>query len=172
MKTLKVSTAPLFLLICMLFAGGCGYHIAGMGGKMPGGITSLSIPVFANATSKPDIEATITSAFVTEFVNTVSVVDSGEAVLKGVIKSYTLTPISFSKSDINQLYRLTVSLSLKITTADESEVLWEDGNVIDYEDFTVNVADVTATRDREAQALQKMAKDTARLVKERMLENF
>lgn len=155
-----------------LFSG-CGYHIAGKGGKLPGGVTTLSIPVFTNNTGKPDIEFTLSSAFVTEFVNTVNIVDKdAQAVMQGSIKSYTLTPISFAKNDITQEYRLTVAMVIRIVREDTLEVVWEDDNVVDYEDFSVNIGDVAATRDRETAALKKLSKDTARLVKERMLEGF
>ncbi len=160
-------------LFIMLFLGGCGYHVAGKGGALPGGVTTLSIPVFANTTGKPDIEFTLSSAFVSEFVNTVNIVDKdAQAVMQGSIKSYTLTPISFAKNDITQEYRLTVTLAIRIVREETLEVVWEDDNVVDYEDFSVNIGDVAATRDRETAALKKLSKDTARLVKERMLEGF
>jgi len=159
--------------VTVIGIGGCGYHIAGMGGEFPGGVTSLSIPVFSNNTGKPDIEFTISSAFVTEFVNTIKIIDNDpQAVMQGSIKSYTLTPISFAKNDITQEYRLTVTLVVKIVLRETGEVVWEDDNIVDYEDFSVNVGDVAATRDRELAAFKKLSKDTARLVKERMLEGF
>ncbi len=161
------------VLILAALLTGCGYHVAGKGGEFPGGVKTLSIPVFANNTGKPDIEFTISSAFVTEFVNTVRIVDKDpEAVMRGSVKSYTLTPISFAKNDITQEYRLTVTLVIKIVRVDTGEVVWDDDNIVDYEDFSVNVGDVAATRDRETAALKKLSKDTARLVKERMLEGF
>ncbi len=160
------------MLFFILLLSGCGYHIAGKGGKMPGGITSLSIPVFANNTAKPDIEAPVTSAFVNEFVNTITVKDTGEAVMKGVIKSYSLTAVSFTKSDVNQEYRLTVAMSVKIVRDGTGEVLWEDDNIADYEDFTVNIGDVTATKEAETSALKKISRDTARAMKERILDDF
>jgi outer membrane lipopolysaccharide assembly protein LptE/RlpB len=161
------------VLFLMIFFGGCGYHVAGKGGHLPGDFTTLSIPVFANNTGKPDIEFTLSSAFVSEFVNTVSIVDKdAQAVMQGSIKSYTLTPISFAKNDITQEYRLTVALAIRIVREETLEVVWEDDNVVDYEDFSVNIGDVAATRDRETAALKKLSKDTARLVKERMLEGF
>ncbi|MBI5491838.1 MAG: hypothetical protein HY893_02770 [Deltaproteobacteria bacterium] len=160
------------LLVLLLVFSGCGYHIAGRGGKMPGGITSLSIPVFTNNTAKPDIEAPVTSAFVNEFVNTVVVKDKGDAVMSGVIKSYSLTAVSYTKSDVNQEYRLAVVMSVKIVRQGTGEVLWEDDNVIDTEDFTVNIGNVTATKEAEDEALKKISRDTARAIKERIVNDF
>lgn len=164
---------PAVVLLLALTLGGCGYHIAGLGAKFPGGVTTLSIPVFKNTTAKPDIESTISSAFVAEFVNTVEIIETGaQAVMNGSIKSYALTPISFSKNDITQEYRLTVVMDIKIVRVSDSSVVWEDPNVTDFEDFNVNIGDVNITRDRETAALKKLSKDTARLVKERVLEGF
>lgn len=157
--------------VVLAFFSGCGYHIAGKGGEMPGGITSVSIPVFTNKTLKPDIESIITSAFASEFVTAVRVEDDSPSRMEGTIMSYDLTAVSFTKSDVNQEYRLTVTISLKIYDAD-GKVIWSDDGISDYEDFTVNTNDVSATRDREAAALRKLSRDTARLVKERMLEKF
>ncbi len=158
------------ILLAVLLAG-CGYHLSGMSGKMPGEITALSIPVFSNATGKPDIEAALTAAFTTEFATTVQVSENADAVLQGVIKSYDLQSVSYSKDDVNQEYRLTLIMSLKMTKKDGT-VLWDDGKVTDYWDFAVNSSDITVTKEAENEAFKKIAKDTARLVKERMMEKF
>lgn len=160
------------ILLPLLFLLGCGYHVAGKGGQMPGGVDTLSIPVFHNRTLKPDIESTVTAAFVTEFVTTVKVETDAPYVMEGSINAYDLTPVSFTRSDVNQEYRLTVAMSLRILDGSSGRVVWKDDRVSDYEDFTVNINDVNATREREAEALRKLSKDTARLVKERMLEGF
>lgn len=159
-----------FIFLAMTLAG-CGYHIAGKSGKMPGDITSVSIPIFTNSTSKPDIESTITQAFVNEFVNTLKVTSDDNTVMKGAVISYELTPVSYTQNDVNKEYRLTVTLSLSIIQ-DNGIVLWEDSEIVDYEDFSVNITDVSATNEGELAALKKIAQDTARFTKERMLEKF
>lgn len=161
----------LFALLLFVLSG-CGYHVAGKAGQMPGNIETLSIPVFTNSTLKPNVESIVTSAFVNEFVATVRIIDESPFRLEGEITSYGLTPVSFSSSDVNQEYRLTVSMSLRIYDKDTGKTLWQDKDVLDTEDFSVNTADVSATRDNETAALQKLSRDTARLVKERMLEGF
>ncbi|MBI5453948.1 MAG: hypothetical protein HY956_04915 [Deltaproteobacteria bacterium] len=159
-----------FIIIFLLALVGCGYHIAGKGGKMPGDLASLDIPVFANATHKANIEAILTNAFVEEMVTTVKVGGDGDGTMQGVIRSYNLTAVSYSKSDVNQEYRLSVVLS--VTLLKNGAVIWKDENISDYEDFVVNTSDVTATKEAEEAALRKLARDTARIVKERLLENF
>ncbi|CAG0986371.1 hypothetical protein ANRL2_02838 [Anaerolineae bacterium] len=160
------------IALLVLVLSGCGYHVAGKAGRMPAGIESISTPVFENRTTKPDIESDLTAAFVTEFVTTVRVEGGAGYAMYGVIKRYELQPVSFTKSDINQEYRLRVDMTLTIIDKKDGQIVWRDENISDYEDFTVNINDVTETTEREEAALNKLAKDTARLVKERMQEGF
>ena len=155
------------MLIAALLLGGCGYHIAGRGARLPGGVTEMRVPVFSNETAKPDIEGPMTEAFVAEMVNTVRVSYRSDIVMTGVITGYDLKPVSFTGSDVNIEYRLTITLSVDIKRGED--VLWKDENITDYEDFPVNTLDVAATEDAERAAMKKLARDTARLVKERML---
>ncbi|MEK7679949.1 MAG: LPS assembly lipoprotein LptE, partial [Deltaproteobacteria bacterium] len=112
--------------------------------------------------------------FVAELVTSVGIaeLEEAEAVLYGTIASYSLTPVSYTKSDVNQEYRLTVVISVRIEQKDTGKILWEDHAITDYEDFAVNISNVSATREAEEQALKKLAKDTSRNVKEKLLEGF
>ncbi len=155
----------------LLILSGCGYHIVGTGPMPAWGISSMSIPIFVNDSRRPDIEGMATTAFVNEFVNTIKIVNNGDAVMKGVIKSYSLVPISFAGIDVIQQYRLTVVFSLKIIKTDTKKVLWED-EITRYEDYIVNISDVLATKDAEFAAFKVIASDSARLAKEHVLERF
>jgi len=54
----------------------------------------------------------------------------------------------------------------------DGKIVWQDKNITDYEDFKVTTTDINATKTAELDAVKKMAKDTARLIKERILEDF
>jgi len=155
---------------------GCGYHVAGKGGSMPGGITTISIPFFQNRTKRPDVETVITSAIADEFINTANlqVVKSGdgEATLFGSVTSYALTAVSFDSTDVTQEYRLSVTVDLQLLRISDESTLWERKGLADYEDFKVTALDVDATKAAEREALKKMARDMARLIKEQMVEGF
>lgn len=172
MKTLNRFRYFLAMAVMAALLAGCGYHFSGKSGKMPGDIKSLHIPIFDNKTRKPDIEQPLTQAFASEFARTVDVGENAEAILHGSIRSYDLKSVSYTKNDVNQEYRLTVVVSLQMVRREGGVVLWEDSSVADYGDFVVTLTDVTATREAEAEAFKKIARDTARLVKERMMENF
>lgn len=173
----KISFKPsaLSLILLLTALSSCGYHIAGKGGNMPGNITSISIPFFKNQTQKPDAETVITTALIDEFVKSkiVNVVDTNEeAVLNGKVAGYALTPVSFNRNDVIQEYRLTMSLEVELARKSDGKILWKDNNIKNYVDFRVNTSDINATQTAELDAFRKMAKDTARLIKERILEDF
>ncbi|MBE7413947.1 MAG: hypothetical protein HS130_01435 [Deltaproteobacteria bacterium] len=164
---------PLFaFILSLLVLSGCGYRLTGKAGDMPGGVESLSIPVFTNVTLKPDIESSVTAAFVNEFLTTVSIAEDAPFIMEGTVTSYNIAPVSFTRSDVAQEYRLTVVMDLRIQNRTTGEVVWQASGVADSEDFTVNTASPSETRDREEAALVKLARDTARLIKERMLVRF
>ncbi len=159
-----------FLLLFVL--SGCGYHIAGKSGTLPGGVEALTIPVFTNSTAKPDIEGIITTAFVNEFVTTVPVKNDAPASLEGNIVSYSQRGVSFTGNDVTQEYRLSVVVSIVMRDKKDGHVIWQDRNIPDYEDYSVDTTDVTHTEEVEINAFRKLSKDMARMVKERMLEGF
>lgn len=173
-----LSLVLLFIVHCSVLTllTACGYHIAGKGGAFPGGVKTIAIPFFINQTQKPEIESFITADLVDEFVRggQVQVVKEveAEATLIGIIKGYTLAPISFTGSDVIQEYRLSIQMEVTLVRKADGKVLWEDKGITDYEDFKVTTTDVTATKTAELDAFKKMAKDTARLIKERMIEEF
>lgn len=173
-QKVKIIGRALVFMFC-IFLCSCGYHIAGKGGNMPGNVATIAVPFLKNQIQKPDVESVITTSLVDEFAKSgiVKVVEQdADAVLNGAITGYDLTPVSFNKNDVIQEYRLTIKLDIGLVRKSDGKVLWEGKNITDYEDFKVTATDVNATKSAELDALKKMAKDTARLIKERMLEDF
>jgi outer membrane lipopolysaccharide assembly protein LptE/RlpB len=83
-----------------------------------------------------------------------------------------LTPVSFDRTDVTQEYRLSIEVEFTLLRRSDNRTLWQVSNLSDYEDFKVNTLDVDATKTAEWDALKKMAKDMARLVKEQIIEDF
>lgn len=160
-------------LLCLALAS-CGYYHAGRGWPASKGISTIAIPVFENTTRRADVEAVFTSAIVDEFVSIVEVVGTGEAdaVIRGAVTGYELTPVSFDIGDIVEEYRLSIVLSVRLLRSADKSVLWEDKAIVDYEDFVVDQSSVAATKDSEQEALRKMALDTARTIREHIIEDL
>lgn len=168
------------LLMALQACGG--YRVAGRAagadsggiGVLPGNVRSIAIPFFINNTKKPNVEGVITNAVAMEFMTSIEIVDENDAdaLLIGVIKSYELEAVSFTATDVIQGYRLHVDISITLVSSGTKEVLWKDASITDYEDFVVDVNDISASKDAETEAFKIISFDMARLVKERMLEGF
>jgi outer membrane lipopolysaccharide assembly protein LptE/RlpB len=143
-------------------------------GTLPGNVSSIAIPFFENSTRTPNIEGVITTAVVDEFMSSVQVVDveDAEAVLFGTIEKYKLKPVSFTSSDVVQEYRLYLTISLFMVRRSDDKVLWQENDIVDYEDFVVDVNDVSTSEDAEWSALNVIAFDMARSIKERLIEGY
>lgn len=164
----------LALLVCV-FVAGCGYHVSGGRGDTSKALgfelSSVAVPVFKNETLRAGVEGVITNALVDELVNTIEVkhMAGAEAVIKGVVKSYELSARSFDVADVVSEYRLKVTYSINIFRVADDTLLWHDNNVSAYADFLVDTSSVAITKDRESMALSEIARESARLVRERMV---
>ena len=99
-------------------------------------------------------------------------VEDAEAVLFGTIEKYKLKPVSFTSSDVVQEYRLYLTISLFMVRRSDDKVLWQEYDIVDYEDFVVDVNNVSTSEDAEWSALKVIAFDMARSIKERLLEGY
>jgi hypothetical protein len=171
MRGLKLTRV--LLALSLLFIFGCaGYHVAGKGRRFPGGIETVSVPMFVNRTSKARAESFLTVPFANELAKagSVKVVGRGEGILKGTVQEYTVTSLSYDSQDIVKKYRLTVVIDLVLVESSSEKVLWEGRGLRDSEDFQAPQDVISETN--EHAALKKVAVDLARLFKERALEDF
>ena len=58
----------LFAISCSLFYG-CGYHLVGTGKNLPTHLRTISIPVFKNTSTQPEIHRELTSAILQSFIS-------------------------------------------------------------------------------------------------------
>ena len=56
------------LVVVAMWAVGCGYHLTGTGTGLPSHIRSIAIPIFANNSTEPEIELSLTEAVRDEFI--------------------------------------------------------------------------------------------------------
>lgn len=167
-----------YLVFLIIILNGCGYHVMGRGEKLPNGITTISVPFFENQVKdkemvsllKSELGSIMTPPFTEELVNSgiVKVVDRGEAVLKGVIRDYTLTPLSYTRGDVVKEYRLKVVLALSIVK--EGKTLWQ--GELNYSNEFDASDDISTFRANEERALKDVAVELAKQFKERIIEDF
>ena len=152
------------LALVALLAGGCGYTV---GGTLPSHIQTVSVPIFRNTTREPGVESLITRAVVEAFSTNgrLKVVSrsQADAVLDGEVIGYSIASIAFDKDANVRLYRLVVTLNLRMRDVRRNTVLFEQNQVAEQADFRVQ-GQVSQTISREETALRAAATEIGRAV--------
>ena len=156
--------AAALALAAALLAPGCGYTV---GGTLPSHIKTIAVPIFHNSTREPAVEGFITRAVVEAFSTNgrLRVVGSSQAdaILEGDITGYSVSSIAFDQDANIRLYRLTVTVNLRMRDLRQSKVLFQQNHVQEQADFRV-IGQVSQTISREETALRSAATDIGRAI--------
>jgi hypothetical protein len=159
-----VRAAAALALAVALLAPGCGYTV---GGTLPSHIKTIAVPIFKNLTREPAVEGFITRAVVEAFSTNgrLKVVGSSQAdaILDGDITGYSVTSIAFDQDANVRLYRLTVTVNLRMRDIRQNKVLFTQNHVQEQADFRVQ-GQVSQTISREETALRLAATDIGRAI--------
>jgi Lipopolysaccharide-assembly len=156
--------AAALALAAGLLAGGCGYTV---GGTLPSNIQTIAVPIFKNLTREPAVESLITRAVV-EAISTngrLRLARSGEAdaILEGDITGYGIASIAFDQNANVRLYRLTVTVNLRLRDLKQNKLLFQQNQVQEQSDFRVQ-GQVSQTISSEETALRTAATDIGRSI--------
>ena len=156
--------ATALALAAALALGGCGYTV---GGTLPGHVSTVSVPIFRNLTREPGVESLITRAVVEAFATNgrLRVVGSSgaDAILDGEVTGYNIASIAFDRDANVRLYRLIVTVNLRMHDVKHNTVLFQQNEVREQADFRVQGA-VSQTISREETALQMAATEIGRAI--------
>ena len=113
------------VLLCF---SGCGYQVGAL--KIGGENQTIAIPTFANKTGLPDIETRATNAIIEKMQidGTYKVVkdpSQADLLLIGELISYSRDALSFSRSDVTNEYRGTLSAKLILKDVKTDKILWQ-----------------------------------------------
>jgi outer membrane lipopolysaccharide assembly protein LptE/RlpB len=151
-------------LVAALLASGCGYTV---GGTLPSHIQTVSVPIFRNTTREPGVESLITRAVVEAFSTNgrLKVVGSSQAdaILDGEITGYSVSSIAFDKDSNVRLYRLIVTVNLRMRDVKRNALLFQQSGVQEQSDFRVQ-GQVSQTISREETALRGAATEIGRAI--------
>lgn len=174
------SLAP--LLVSVLFAVACGYHLVGSGGEIPGGVKSIGVPMFENRTRRSEVEQRFTEQVVEELSTRSDVLilpgpDGADALLKGVITGYETTPVVLTAEGRASRYEVTVTASVRLEDLREERTLWANDQFVfrrQYEvEVDIEVIDTSQTFfDREIVAIEVVAREFANSVVTAIMEGF
>jgi outer membrane lipopolysaccharide assembly protein LptE/RlpB len=138
---------------------GCGYRFAGNGG-LPGGIQTLSVPVFENSSSETGVEIVITNAMISELGHRRpgTVVDprDAQATLHGAITSLTWDTVTRKGLNTASERRIYVTISLSLVDAG-GDVLWKQSGLNDKQVYAVVEGNKPATVSNRRDAFRKLS---------------
>lgn len=105
------------MLAALFLVAGCGYRVASSSIDAPGG-TTVAVPLFANRTFEPFLEARVTERVKSRLVNggpwrLVNAPDAAAVVVRGVVTVFGVTPVSFDAA--NRPLEQRVSIAAEVT---------------------------------------------------------
>jgi len=170
--TAGIRAVTLLAVVGAVGLSACGYTVRG---TLPSRIKTISVPIFANRTQQPGVEGFITRAIVEAFSTNgrlrLAPSDKADVILEGEIMQYSVAAIAFDQSANISVYRLVVSLNLKLRDVREKKLLFAEDNVREQADFRVKGA-VSATISREQDALSAAAVEIGRSVVSLTVQRF
>ena len=189
-------------ILASLWAGGCGYHIAGRGpNALPKSIQVIAVPPMENKTNSFKIEQKLTAATIHEFLastryKVVSDPNGGDAVLTGKVLSLEVLPLLFESSSSTTAsvaqaaaMMITMRCEITLTERDNDKVLYHTDNFVFRNEYQLATTCVPGTgqicphnTDTKAQvesffqegdpATDRMARDFASRLVSAVTENF
>ena len=115
---MKFLRGALYFLVVALLLSSCGYHLAGYGSTLPPHIRAISIPVFKNSSSEPNIQRDATDAIRRAFISDgrLKVTDTSKAdlLMRGTLTNYQLRGVSFSSEDSAEEYIVRLGIEVEV----------------------------------------------------------
>ena len=163
-------------LVVLLAFNGCGYGLVGRGNVLDPSLRTINIPTFENRTTRVEIDQRFTQAVADEFVSRgrlqlVSDPKAANAVLRGVINSFSLNPVGFDQGRATQ-YEISVTASIELIDRrnNEDKVIWKNDQYRFVENYRVDP--MTDSFDQEGRAIREIAVRFAQSLVANLLEGF
>ncbi len=169
-RTGRASALGLGLLALGLAA--CGYSFRG---NLPEHIKTVAVPLFTNRTAEPGVETSLTSAVVEAYASNgrlrVVKPEEADAILDGEVVGYSVQSIAFDNQSNVRLYRLLVTMNLKLRDVRRDTVLFEQKSFREKADFQVLGA-VSQTIGAEEGAVRTAAIEIGRSIVSLTIDRF
>ncbi len=171
-------------VLCVLagvLSASCGYSLAGRGSFLPASIKTIGIPTFTNRTTVFNLETTLTQKVRAEFIgrgkyDIVPEATGVDALLTGEVTSVTITPATFSTTQLASRYAITMIARVELRDARANMVLWDNPSLVfrqEYDAKTGQTAiDPAAFFGQDTNALDRMSTEFARSIVSAILEAF
>lgn len=169
-------------VLCALSFGlaGCGYALAGRGSFLPAYIKTIGVPTFTNRTTVFNVETMLTQKVRSEFIGrgkytVLPQANDVDALLTGEVTSITVTPASFTATNLASRYTITMTARIELRDQRQNAVLWENPSLIfrqDYDATSRGPTDAGAFFGQDQNALDRMSGEFARTIVSAILEAF
>ena len=168
-----IKIAAIFLSVFLV--AGCGYRFSPGGEYIDKKIRTVFIDNFANKTSEANVENTIRSSFIDQFIiggrfALVAQREKADAVFKGSVNSIVTSPLSYQKTGLASGERLTVAMELVFEEEDTHKLIWNNNNFTATQDYSFTDLNTRDTNRRNA--LIKLSNDSAEKAYRLMMSGF
>ncbi|HEX7125367.1 MAG TPA: LPS assembly lipoprotein LptE [Thermodesulfobacteriota bacterium] len=154
---------------------GCGYTFQGAQKALPGGATTIAIPILANPTLEPELASILTASIRDQFARTQAIrlvrTEAAEAILRGRVVGFSVDTVAFDAQGLALEYRATLTLSLTLTDPDGARIFWADPAVRGTDTYRA-ASDPLVTEANRREAVRRIAADIGRSVRDRVLAGF
>jgi outer membrane lipopolysaccharide assembly protein LptE/RlpB len=158
-----------------LTLAGCGYHATGRG-SLPTSIHSIAVPAFDSQSRTYKVEQLLTTAVVREFVTRTnyrisSNAEDADAVLKGIVTSASIAPLTFDPTT-GRISSALVVVGMRVSLADrKGKVLYENNQYVFRQQYQVS-REVSSFFEEESPAVERLSRDFARTLVNDVLEAY
>ena len=169
-------------VVLAVMTSGCGYALAGRGSFLPAYIQIVGIPPLANQSTFFQVEQILTEKLRTEFIGrgryrVIPNAEGADAVVTGVVRSITVTPVGFTEQQLASRYQFTLTMSVEFTDTRSSKVLWSNAALIFREEYELGIrsnveVDAATFLSQERTSFDRISDDVARTVATAILEAF
>lgn len=172
------------LLLAAGAASGCGYHVSGRADLVPKSIHTIAVPAFSNITTRYTLNDRLPEAISREFIartrfQVVNREDEADAVLRGSVTNFYLSPIVATGSTTVVL--VGVTMNLRLLDRAKGTVLFQRPSLDVRQRYEIAAPrsdpnsrqlDRNVYFDESEAALERLSREVARMVVSAILENF
>jgi outer membrane lipopolysaccharide assembly protein LptE/RlpB len=172
-QTALAVLATLALAACI----GCGYHTAGSATRLPAGIHTLDVPIFATRVQAYHTEIAFTQAIIRELDTRTRYRiltgdhDDADARLTGTILTQSISPLTYdANSGQTASYLITITAKVILTDRD-GHILYQN-DALPFREQYQSTQDLNGFIQEDAPAVHRLAQDFARTIVENILEGL
>ena len=174
--TKRLLTA-IFFFAPLLPLAGCGYHAVGAASHIPGGVSTIDVPIFATHVLNYNTETVFTQAVVRELNTRTSYrILNGEnadadAHLSGTILTQTITPLTYDSTS-GQTASYLVAITAKVVLTDRDGRILYQNDAVPFRDQYQSTQDLNGFIQEDSPAFRRIAQDFAKTIVDNMLESM